>query len=123
MFIVLGTMNVSESFSQTTFKYNKISDLEKLEENSPEFSITNTREDLSTIVTFYETMIVLVGPEGDFSIIFYITDVTVDEDDDITFKVYNYLESGAKSYATLFLSNGIIFYGKNNSTEITMFHN
>jgi len=117
MFVVLGTMNVSESFSQTTFKYNKISILEE-----PEWNTKDAYENVLSTVTFYKTLIILTVPSEDFTVTYYIIDAII-EDGNPAFTVYNYLDSDTKSYGYLSLTNGMVFYKKANSTTITMFHN
>lgn len=117
MFIVLGTMTTSKAFSQTTFKYNKISFLEGSEMN------TSTRyENVLSTVTFYNTLIILTVPEEDFAVTYYIVDA-INEDGNPAFTVYNYLDSDTKSYGYLSLTNGMVFYKKINSETVTMFHN
>ena len=123
IFIVLGTMSMSKAFSQTTFKYNKISFLERPEVNSSELNTTDTYENVQSTVTFYKTLIILTVPDQNYIVTYYIIDATTNEEGNTIFTVFNYLEGDIKSYGYLGLVGEMVFYEKTNSTTVTTFHN
>ena len=123
MFVVLGTMNVSESFSQTTLTYTKISFLERPEVGSPELNNIDTYENVQSTVTFYKTLIILTVPDQNYIVTYYIIDATTNEEGNTIFTVFNYLEGDIKSYGYLGLVGEMVFYEKTNSTTVTTFHN